>query len=198
MEKQKHVQTAIIGVLAVAILVMAVGFALYEQNLNIGGTANVTAASWNVHFVTSGTGVYATTTGSITPSTPPTVTGTSVSTYNITLAKPGDYYEFTIDVVNEGTIDAKLNGITLSSLSEAAAPYVSYTVYYNDTPYTATTDLSSSNIVLTKASGSNPTDTVKVRVEYKTPTSTNPTLLSQSLENISLTATLHYVDNGFN
>lgn len=197
MEKQKHAQTAIIGVLAVAILVMAVGFALYNAELQIGGTANVTAASWNVHFVTSGDGTYALSSGSVTPSTTPTVTGTSVSTYNITLAKPGDFYEFTIDVVNEGTIDAKLTGITLSSLDASAAPYVAYTVYYNDTPYTVTTDTSSSNIILTKASGSNATDTVKVRVEYKTPTQENPTLLAESLTGISLTATLNYVDAGF-
>ena len=56
MERQKHTQTVVIAVLAVAILMMTIGFAAtaYTQTLNIGGTDNTTvkAAKWSVHFDT--------------------------------------------------------------------------------------------------------------------------------------------------
>lgn len=204
MEKQKHVQTAIIGVLAVAILVMAVGFAFAVQDLTIGGTADLTGYTWDVHFKTgSGTGTYAETANSVTPATPPTVSGTSISSFNVDLEKPGDYYEFTIDVENGGSIEAKLDSITLNMSTTTqnvnVSDYVEYTFWYGNDSFTtigSPISVSSSNYVLAKSGQSGNTETVKVKVLYKQPTQ-NSELLTQDLT-VSISATLHYVDNGIN
>lgn len=194
MEKQKHAQTAIIGVLAVAILAMAVGFALYNQNLNINGTATLTAAKWSVHFVKTGDGAYKKADGSVDPTAAPTVNenGTTLETYNVTLAKPGDYYEFTTTVINDGTIDARLSGVTLTNLSEEQAKHITYTLTYGGTEYSATNASISNGPVLAK----NGTETVKVKILYKVP-ATESGLLAENMGPVNLSATLSYVDNEY-
>ena len=51
-------------------------------------------------------------------------------TYKVTLSKPGDFYEFTVDVKNSGTFDASLTGITMTYLTEAQSKYLTYKVYF--------------------------------------------------------------------
>ena len=86
MNKEKGLQTLIIAVLAIAILIMSVGFAAYSQTLNINGTATVKSANWKVHFVDT---TYAESTGSV-QATSKTITDTDV-TYTVTLTKPRYY-----------------------------------------------------------------------------------------------------------
>ena len=181
MEKKKNTQLIIIAILAVAILFMSVGFATYASTLTINGTATVQSNKWSVHFVDN---TYAETTGSKVGTK--TITGTNI-TYSVTLEKPGDFYEFSIDVINDGTFDAVLNGITMSTLTEAQQKYLTYTLTYDGTPYTASqTGLSSS---LPHTSGSN-TKTVKVRVAYVQPE--NSADLPATSADVTLTASLDY------
>ena len=56
-------------------------------------------------------------------------------TYEVTLSKPGDFYQFNVDVVNDGSNDgivnlikSKMNGKLISELPE----YLGYSVTYND------------------------------------------------------------------
>ena len=48
MERQKNTQMFVIAILAVAILTMSVGFALYSSTLNITGNANLAKAKWSI------------------------------------------------------------------------------------------------------------------------------------------------------
>ena len=50
MERRKDGQIIAIAALAIAIVFMSVGFAVFAQNLNINGTATVEKAVWDVHF----------------------------------------------------------------------------------------------------------------------------------------------------
>ena len=95
MERQRSGQNIAIIALAVALVVMTVGFAAasYNQTLAFEGTTNVGTAKWDIHFNTD---TYAETAGSVA-ATSKNVQGTSID-YTITLANPGDFYEFTIDV----------------------------------------------------------------------------------------------------
>jgi len=60
---------------------------------------------------------------------------TSLS-FGVTLDKPGDFYEFQVDAVNDGTLDAMLSIISTtvtSGGSPATLPsYIKYTVKYAD------------------------------------------------------------------
>ena len=104
----------IIGTLLAAILIMAVGYALLSQSLTINGTANITS-NWDVKItnITAGTP-----TGTAENVSPATFTGTS-ATFNVNLVKPGDKMVYQITVSNEGTLNAKLTGMTVSPESEA-------------------------------------------------------------------------------
>ena len=182
MEKSKNVQTIIIVVLAATILCMSIGFALFSSELTINGTATVSPSKWSVHYVTNS---YAESTNSVTADSK-TITNTDV-TYAITLVKPGDFYEFTINVINDGTFDANLTALTMTSLTTAQSKYLTYTVTYDGTDYNASN--SSLSLSLPCTTGSN-TKTVKVRVAYIQPE--NSTDLPDSAVNVTLNASLDY------
>lgn len=182
MEKGRGTQILVIVCLSLAILFMTVGFALYSSRLTINGTATVNPSKWSVHYVTDS---YAESANSVTADSK-TITNTDV-TYAITLDKPGDFYEFTINVINDGTFDAVLKSLTMSTLTAAQQKYLTYTVTYDGTAYTASNTSLSSSLPCT--SGSN-TKTVKVRVDYVQP-ETSTDLPSEAV-NVTLTASLDY------
>lgn len=189
MEKQKNTQLFIIAILAVTVLVMSVGFAYYQQDLNMNGTINITNASWNVHFdeeITPTTGSE-TITSSITEGT--------VIDWSTTLAEPGDYAEFTINVLNEGTFNAVLTDITMGGVTEHA-DYLKYEVFYNNasSSYEATT--SGLNIQLAKKTTTATVVPVKVRVTYITPSDSEDLPTSDVTANLTLALT--YKQEGYN
>ena len=91
--------------------------------------------------------------------------------YSVVLSEPGDYYEFTVDAVNNGTIDAMIaangivNGVYSDSTYETPATLpeaVRYTVTYADG-----SEIQDKHL-LAKKNGSTPTtETYKVRIEYR-------------------------------
>ena len=193
MEKKRNGQTIIIAVLAVAILFMSVGFAAFTANLTINGKVKVEPTKWSVHWDTTS---YALSSGSVPvtnqnleASTTPTLTDNAIS-FGAKLSKPGDFAEFTINAINDGDFDAKLTGITMSSLTEAQSKYLSYTVTYAGTTYDATA--TGLNIVLPK-DGTN-TVTVKVKVTYVMPE--NSSELPTANDNIvTLSAAFDYAQS---
>ena len=183
MEKKKNTQLFVIAILSVAILVMSVGFASYASTLNINGTATVKASKWSVHYVTTS---YEESTGSKVASSK-TITNTDF-TFAVTLEKPGDFYEASANIINDGTFNANLTSLSMSTLGTAEQKYLTYTVTYDGTPYTSAP--SSISNPLPFASGSN-TKTVKVRVEYVQPE--NSADLPTENVDVTLTASLGYV-----
>lgn len=181
MKNNKKKERSIIILLIVAVLLMTVGFALYTQTLNINGSVTVKGKPWDVRYVS---GTVTPTTGSVT-ATDATVTDTNFS-FTVTLEKPGDFYEATITAKNFGTVPAKLTGITMSTLTAEQQKYLSYTVTYNGTAYTA------SDTNLNVALAANATHLVKVRVEYKQPADAND--LPSTNQTINVTGSLAYQD----
>lgn len=179
MEKQRNTQMLVILVLAVAVLTMSVGFAAYSTTLSINGTANVSAANWDVAFDKS----TFTETSTIKASTK-NITGTNV-TYTVALAKPGDYYEFTIDVKNLGTFNANLTDVTLTALTEEQSKYLTHTLSYDGTNYSSTAN--GLSVPLAAKTG---VKTVTVRVAYVAPEDAAD-LPATDVE-LSLTASLTY------
>ena len=165
-QKQKNYQLALIAILAFAVLFMSVGFAAYAQRLTINGTTTVAGNKWSVHFDKS---TFEVSDDSV-EETSKTIGDTSIE-YSVRLAEPGDKFAFSVDVINDGSFDAILDKISMSSLSAAQQKYLRYSVAYGDTEldattYTATT--SNINEALPYSSGSNK-KTVFVKVEYILP-----------------------------
>ena len=189
MEKKRNSQTIIIAVLAVAVLFMSVGFALFAQTLNIQGNVQVEPAKWSVRWESTSyqkaTGSVDILDGNLTANSGPTLTNTDV-TFGAKLTKPGDFAEFTINAINDGTFDAQLTAITLTSLTAAQAKYLEYTVTYNGVEYDASATGLSIDL---PATGTN-TVTVKVNVKYVQPE--NAAELPATQQTVSLSASFDY------
>ena len=160
MQKQKNVQLAVIGILAFAVLFMSIGFAAYSQMLNINGVATIgtTANKWSIHFNPNS---YQLGEGSVEENSK-AISDNSIS-YNVTLEKPGDYYLFQIDAINDGQLNAVLDSIQMSELTAHQADYVKYTVTFDDIAFRTSAD--NLNIALPSATGVN-RKVVTVRVDY--------------------------------
>ena len=149
--------------LIVLLMGIGVGYALLTQSFNIIGSTTVAQSTWDIHFdniqVKSGSVSLPTGDSAATIDS----NDDTLVNYTITLSKPGDYYEFTVDVVNEGTVDgmvgdviSKLNGTSISGTNPIPA-YLDYSVTYDDT-----VEIVSQHLL--KAGSS---ETFKVRVEFK-------------------------------
>ena len=121
----KEQKNGVLVALLIVLGVVTIGYAALNTTLKINGTTKIKSANWDVHFAT-----VAVTDGSATASVPAAVQpGSTEVKFTVDLNKPGDFYEFTVDVVNAGSIDAKLNAIpTISGVSDAQDVYVNYTV----------------------------------------------------------------------
>lgn len=150
-KKEHTIKSAVINI----ILLLGLGYALLQQDLNIDGTTRINNPTWNIYWnnvqVSS---------GSVSASTPVIDTSKTSVSYTVTLNEPGDFYEFTVDAVNAGTIDgmieeisSKLNGVTITNLPT----YLNYTISYSDGAQLKNNQL--------LAAGT--TETYKVRIEYK-------------------------------
>lgn len=117
-------------VLVLLLLGVTIGYSALNQGLNISGTSKITNATWDVHFAN-----VQVKSGSVTAITAPTapVSGATTMTYEVNLSTPGDFYEFSFDVENAGSVDAKLSALpTLSGVSAAQDVYTNYTITHTD------------------------------------------------------------------
>lgn len=158
------------------IIVISIGFSAISASLSITGNSSISRNTWDVHFEN-----VQVTTGSITAPTPVISNNDTTVTYNVTLTMPGDYYEFTVDAVNDGTIDAMIESFSNTGLTEAQQNYLTYSITYSDGVGLANKQLLSH--------GS--TETYKVRVDYKKDISS--TDLPGTDQTIALTFSVNYV-----
>ena len=163
------------------VLLMTVGFAAFVAKLQIDGTVSVTPTKWSVHYVN---GTITPTTGSVTATTA-SVNNTTYS-FDVDLDKPGDFYEATVQVTNDGDFDAVLTSITMSGVTSSNSGYLAYTVTYDGTPYSATTT------GLSRQLSAGASKNVKVRVEYLLPADANDLPTGTTPISVNLTGTLHY------
>ncbi len=91
-------RTIFFSVLFFIILSLGIGYAFLTTTLNITGTLNVASSRWDVHFENIEISE-----NSIEATTAPTITEDTTVSFAATLANPGEMYEFTIDIVNDGT-----------------------------------------------------------------------------------------------
>lgn len=157
---------------------VTVGYAALSTTLSITGKGTLSKNSWDIHFEN----LVIVDNGASVVTTAPTIDSTKTKvSFNITLSKPGDSYEFTVDAVNKGTIDAMLSGFSATSLTTDQQKYLTYTVTYGDGATISTKDY------LKKGTS----ETIRVRVRFRD--DLTATDLPSSAETLNLTATFVYV-----
>ncbi len=110
--KKYYAQNAAIIILALAIIVMSVGYATYSTNLQLKGVTKVQSSKWSVLFENPQT--YSTTTIPESQISQFELTDSTSLSFDVTMGI-NDTYSFAVDVVNKGTFDAKLNDWTLTA-----------------------------------------------------------------------------------
>ena len=110
MKKTKK-RSALLIALIVLLLATAIGYAAFSTNLSITGSATANM-SWDIHFANATCDDSDQTKTLATASIGQTGETLSVA---VTFSEPGQNATVSVDVVNGGTIDAKLNSITITA-----------------------------------------------------------------------------------
>ena len=114
--------------LTIILMLFTIGYAYLRTGLTINGTGYINKAEWDVHFEN-----IVAKTGSVTPITAPSISNDTSVSFSVSLDNSGDFYEFNIDVVNDGTIPAMIDSISLSpTLTTEQSNYFEYGVTYSD------------------------------------------------------------------
>ena len=105
----KNNKSILIGGLLAVVVLMAVGYAAFASSLKISGTSNI-STTWDVEItdITTSNKV-----GSASVKEQPTFEKLT-ATFSTNLVSPGDSITYNIKVENKGSLDAKLNKITLT------------------------------------------------------------------------------------
>ena len=128
MEKQRREKALVVVVLLVVIAGLTVAFAALSATLNINGTAYLDAAKWGIRFenLSSPTRVgKATTTGTAKIEE---TKAAEITDMNVGLSIPGDKIVYTVDLVNKGTINAKIDNIEKTVLTQEQQRYLTFKV----------------------------------------------------------------------
>ncbi|MBR3199173.1 MAG: hypothetical protein IKG27_04075 [Bacilli bacterium] len=157
----------IIFVLIGIVCLLAIGFAAFSTNLKINGTASIDT-SWDVEIINIESKNKI---GDASDTNPPVYTKTS-ATFKTTLVSPGDSMTYDVTVKNSGTVDAKVDKITLTDSNNPAIIFQTSGIAEGD--------------VLTAGSS----DVFTVIVSYNNAVTMQPSVL-----NASLTVKLDYVQN---
>ena len=132
MEKERRTKTLVVVVLLIVIAGLTVAFAALSTTLNINGTVYLDAAKWGIKFenlsepVKVGT---ATTTGMAKIEE---TKSAEINGINVSLSTPGDKVVYTVDLVNEGTINAKIDKIEKTKLTSGQQKYLTFKVTDKD------------------------------------------------------------------
>jgi len=158
-QKERRGGNAVI-ILLLLVVGISIGYAALTTTLMINGNSTIKKATWDIHFanvdVKTGSVLIDTTKGEQAATI--TDTAATIIDYTISLQQPGDFYEFTVDAVNGGSLDAAISvEPTITDISEHSK-YLSYTVIWDDTKETP-----AKNDII-EGGHSRP---VRVRVEYK-------------------------------
>ena len=178
-------------ILIILLLCITIGYAILSSNVNINGSSKIKNATWNIHFdnLRVVDGSVPINEDDIAARINPN-NNTEVN-YKITLNKPTDYYEFLVDVVNEGSIDAMIDNVSskikvnendYEEITDNNIPnYLKYKVtYLNDTSINSKQELKSGD-----------RETYKVRIEFNK--DINNEDLPQTEQNIEFKFEVNYV-----
>ena len=161
--------------LLVLLLLISVGYAAIATTLKINGTATVKSSKWDVYWEPTSINV---TQGSVAATGENAAHVTNNTTkdevaFSVNLDEPGDFYEFTVDAVNNGSIDAVIaeNGVDKKVCTDSECEneitlpaYLQYEVVYAENDGT----IAPGQTLAKKSNNTATTKAYKVRVAYRT------------------------------
>lgn len=156
--------------LTVLLLAITIGFAALATTLKINGSAIVDKGSWNIYWDNA----------QVTPGSKSVENAPSIEedqgdpqhtkvVWGVMFDVPGEFYEFTVDAVNAGSMDAVITDITSTITKGGVATtlpdYIKYEITYDDDTSIAVNDLLPKKDTSTTPA-TNGKKTYKIRVEF--------------------------------
>ena len=176
--KDRKVLYGILTVALVCVFTLTIAYAALNAVLTISGSAQVNAADWDIHLANPKV-----TTGSATTNVPQIKTNSTMD-FSTTLNMPGDFYEFTVDVVNDGSVDAMINSVIKNpELDASQKKYLNYEVTYQN----------GESITTKQTLSKGTTMPIKVRIEYRKDLIASDLPTGQVVLDLSLT--LEYIQS---
>ena len=176
--KDRKVLYGILTIALVCVFTLTIAYAALNAVLTISGSAQVTSADWDIHLANPKV-----TNGSVTTNVPQIKTNSTMD-FSTTLNMPGDFYEFTVDVVNSGSIDAMIeNVIKNPELDASQKKYLNYEVTYQN----------GESITTKQTLSKGTTMPIKVRIEYRKDLVASDLPTTQVVLDLSLT--LEYIQS---
>ena len=168
----------VLGIVMISVFTLSIAYAAMSTVLEIHGNSEVVASSWDIHLENARVK-----SGSVSANAP-SISGTSSVGFDVELNMPGEFYEFTVDVVNEGSIDAMIDSVVKTpELTTEQVKYIKYEITY-----------ANGESISTKQTLKKGTSTpIKVRVEYRKDLVASD--LPSSATELSLKLTLVYVQS---
>ena len=154
----------IIG-LCMILVIMGVGYAAFQSQLKINGTANIDS-NWNVRITNIQSSVLS---GSASNAVEPSYTDTT-ATFKTNLVSPGDSMKYDITVSNEGSIDAVLESIEVNTNENEAITFKTSGIENGDKLEASQTDILTVIVSYNSSVTSQPENinsTITVTLNYK-------------------------------
>ena len=125
--KDRKTLYLVLGLVMISVFTLTVVYAALNTVLTINGNARVSAADWDIYLNNPRV-----TNGSATTDVPEIKTSSTLE-FETTLNMPGDFYEFTVDVVNGGDIDAMIENVVKNpELTTEQAKFLKYEITYQN------------------------------------------------------------------
>ena len=167
----------ILCIILISVFSLTIAYAALSTVLTINGNAQVSSASWDVCFKNIKVN-----SGSVSATKTPTIVNSKTIDFSVELNQPGEFYKFSVDIANQGTVDAMIENIIKSpELTEEQAKYLKYEIQYSDG------NSISSNQLLSKGT----TKTINILLLYRT--DLNSTELPEGQVVLDLSFTLDYI-----
>lgn len=170
-------------VLSLFLLVgVSIAYAALAVNLGIpvNGIKEIERPDWNIEFQN-----LKVVTGSVNAVRPATILDSKTDiVYSVRLNNPGEFYGFIVDVVNTGSMDAKLYDIISTKLNSTQLRYLNYSVRYID----------NSEIKINDTLDSKESKTIKVIVKFKDSSELDPEDLPSNGAVLDLEYKLIYIE----
>ena len=176
--KDRRTLYVTLSIVMICVFILTIAYAALNAVLEINGNAEVVASTWDIKLANP-----IVTSGSVN-SNLPTILSNKEASFTATLNIPGEFYEFTIDVVNNGSIDAMIDSVTKTpTLSEKQAKYLNYIVEYQNGESINTKQLVEANSFVR----------LKVKVEFRKDLVASD--LPSTTEELDLAFTVNYVQS---
>ena len=126
-----------VGIVALLVVFMTLGTALLSRTITIMGNSKINKNSWIIYFDDIDIAEDSSPVEDESERAKISLNGVADPTkqnieFTANLRNPGDFYEFTVYTVNDGTIDAEIESIEKTVLTEEQQKYLDFEVKYDD------------------------------------------------------------------